>query len=296
MTLLAAAFLGLLIGGVLGALGGGGAILTVPMLVFLLGQSGQEATTSSLVIVGVTAVIGALGHARTRQVRWRTGLAFGAAGIPAAYLGTQANRQVDEHVLLLGFAIVMVLAAAGMLTRRNPSADRRADDATQAPAATSTAVSDGDSTEARARTSTVQLSRTTGSDLRAAAPDRLTTAAKVVAAGLLVGFLTGFFGVGGGFVIVPVLVLGLRFPMPLAVGSSLLVIAVNSAASLIARADHATFDWAVIVPFTVAAVAGTFAGQRLAEQVSGVTLTRSFAVLLLLVSGFVGVHSALALT
>src|SRR5512142_1948391 len=117
MTLFAAVGLGLLIGIVLGGLGGGGAILTVPALVYLLGQSPQNATTSSLIIVGATAVVGAAGHARAGNVRWRTGLTFGATGILAAVAGSVANRHVPPHLLLLGFAGLMVVTALGMLVQ-----------------------------------------------------------------------------------------------------------------------------------------------------------------------------------
>lgn len=250
MSLLLAALVGLAIGAVLGGLGGGGAVLTVPVLVYLFGQSAQEATTGSLLIVGVTAVIGALGHARAGNVRWRVGAAFGGAGVLAAYAGTLLNRRLDEDLLLLGFALVMVLAAGAMLRQGEPRPRHRS---------------------------------------------RAATVAYVALTGLGVGFLTGLFGVGGGFVIVPALVLALRLPMPVAVGTSLVVISIVSAASLASRADDLDLDWAVIAPFTAAAVAGTFAGQRIGERVSGPTLTRAFAVLLLLVAAFVGVHSAVSL-
>jgi hypothetical protein len=115
MTLLAAAGLGLVIGVILGGLGGGGASLTVPALVHLLGQSPQNATTSSLIIVEATAMAGAAGHARAGNVRWRTGLTFGVTGIAAAVAGSVANRHVPPHILLLGFAALMVVTAAGML-------------------------------------------------------------------------------------------------------------------------------------------------------------------------------------
>ncbi len=253
MSIVVAILLGLAIGAVLGALGGGGAILTVPVLVYVVGQSAQDATTSSLVIVGATAAIAVVDHHRSGGVRWRVGLGLGAAGVPAAWAGSYLNRLVDEDVLLLGFAAVMLLAAAGMV--RNGK-DQQATDRT---------------------------------------PDtgrgRAVLVAKVVAAGLLVGFLTGFFGVGGGFVIVPVLVMALGYAMPVAVGTSLLVIALNSAVSLMARAGSPHFDWAIIVPFTAAAVAGTFLGRRVAERVDATVLKRSFAALLVLVAGYVAAQS-----
>jgi hypothetical protein len=277
MILLTAAGLGLLIGAVLGALGGGGAILTVPTLVYLLGQNPQDATTSSLIIVGLTAVVGAIGHARSRHVRWRTGLAFGVAGIAAAVAGTAANRHVEPHVLLLGFAALMAVAATGMLLRAHhePATPQSTDD--PAPSRSG-------------RSRTAQLTRTAP----AASPTRTVTAAKIVVAGVLVGFLTGFLGVGGGFIIVPALVLALDLPMPVAVGTSLLIIAINSGASLAARTGTAHFDWRIIVPFTIAAMAAGLAGKKVADRLPHTVTTRAFAVLILAVAAYTAGHTLLA--
>lgn len=119
---------------------------------------------------------------------------------------------------------------------------------------------------------------------------------RLVAAGLVVGFLTGFLGVGGGFVIVPALVLALRMPMPAAVGTSLLVIALNSAVALAARAGAGSgFVWSVIVPFTVAAVLGSLLGGRAARRISPSTLTRAFGGLLVAVALYVATRAVLAL-
>ena len=109
----------------------------------------------------------------------------------------------------------------------------------------------------------------------------------MLAAGLVVGFLTGFLGVGGGFIIVPALVLALRYDMPTAVGTSLLVISLNSGVALLARGADGVFHWSVIVPFTLAAILGSLAGKRVADRISGASLTRSFAVLLLVVAAYV---------
>ncbi|WBC16444.1 sulfite exporter TauE/SafE family protein [Micromonospora sp. WMMA1998] len=257
MTAAAAGGLGLLIGLVLGALGGGGAILTVPALVYLLGESAQEATTSSLVIVGLTAVVGMAGHARSHRVRWGTGAVFGGVGVPAAFAGSLANRHVEQHVLLLGFAALMAVAAIGMLA--------------QSRGGTEPCEADGPTVPSRSTPA---------------------GAAKVVAAGLAVGFLTGFLGVGGGFLIVPALVLAVGLPMPAAVGTSLLVIAVNSAASLLARTGSTHYDWAVITPFTLAAMVASLAGKRVADRLPPTATTRAFAALVLLVAAFIGVRTA----
>ncbi|MGW0435685.1 sulfite exporter TauE/SafE family protein [Micromonospora sp. NPDC003197] len=256
MTLVVTLALGLVIGTVLGALGGGGAILTVPALVYLLGQPAGEATTGSLVIVGLTSAVGVLSHARSGHVRWRTGLAFGASGTLAALLGTVVNRHVAPDVLLLIFAAFMVLAATGMLLRTRPGDEAGAEqDETAAPTTP--------------RTRLLPL----------------------VVAGAGVGFLTGFLGVGGGFIIVPALVLAIGLPMSAAVGTSLLVIVINSAAALLARAGTASFDWAVVAPFTLAAMVGTLGGKRIADRLPAAVATRAFAVLILVVAGYTVLHT-----
>lgn len=110
-----------------------------------------------------------------------------------------------------------------------------------------------------------------------------------------VGFLTGFLGVGGGFLVVPALVVVLRMPMALAVGTSQLVIALNSVSSVVSRLGALHLDWHVVAPFTVAAVVGTFLGKRVADRLTGAALTRAFAVMLVLVGLFVGAQSVIAL-
>lgn len=266
MTMLAAAGLGLVIGVILGGLGGGGAILTVPALVYLLGQSPQNATTSSLIIVGATAMVGAASHARTGNVRWRTGLTFGVTGIAAAVAGSVANRHVPPHVLLLGFAALMVVTAVGMLVQ--PRRSRR----DHLPGKTDGAVGGG-SVDTLELTTSAEATRTR-------------TTVKIVTAGLAVGFLTGFLGVGGGFVIVPALVLVLDLPMSAAVGTSLVIIAINSLAALVARTGHDHVDWATTVPFALAAMAASLAGKKAAERVPEKITTRAFAALILLVAAY----------
>ncbi|GAC1439881.1 MAG: sulfite exporter TauE/SafE family protein [Mycobacteriales bacterium] len=274
MTLALAVGLGLLIGLSLGALGGGGSILTVPALVYVLGDRAQSATTGSLVIVGITAAAATLGHARAGHVRWRAGFAFGVTGILASFGGTALNARVDPNLLLVCFAGLMLVAAAAMLTKTliptHPDSDR--DDAeaaslrrgplpTMSPAVT-----------------------TTRPDQRVS----LAVGVRVAVAGIVVGFLTGFLGVGGGFVIVPALVLLLAYEMPTAVGTSLLIISLNSAVAIAARGgSHAQFHWAVIAPFTLAAVLASAGGKRIADRVSSSQLTRAFAGLLMVVATYV---------
>ena len=269
-VILAALTLGLLIGLAMGALGGGGSILTVPALVYLLGLSAQEATTASLVIVGVAAATASLSHARSHHTRWGAGTLLALLGVPASLVGTALNRSVDPDALLLCFAVVMLLAAVGLLARARA--------VTRSSSGSRAVIDAGVSTGASA------LRSRTGQALR------------VAAGGLGVGFLTGFLGVGGGFVVVPVLVVLLGVPMPTAVGTSLLVISLNSAVALAARTGHGSFAWEVITPFTIAAVSGALAGKRVADRLSPGTLTVSFAALLVAVGAYVAIRAVLALT
>lgn len=272
----AALALGLLIGLTMGALGGGGSILAVPVLVFVLGLSAQEATTASLVIVGVIALVSSAGHARSGNTRWGAGLLLATVGVPASVLGTAANRRIDGDVLLLAFSALMLISAVGMLVRARAVSAGRAQ-------ATAGAPSNAGAPDQPDQADRPALSRLAGSW-------------RLVVAGLGIGFLTGFLGVGGGFLVVPVLVVLLRTPMPAAVGTSLLVIGLNSAVGLAARAPGGAFDWATIIPFTLSAVAGSFLGGRLADRVSSDRLTVAFAGLLLCVGAYVAVQAVLGLT
>jgi uncharacterized membrane protein YfcA len=282
MTLVLNLALGVLIGLSLGALGGGGSILTVPALVYVLSEPAQAATTESLVIVGLTSLVAAIGHARARNVRWSAGIVFGLTGVVASYAGTALNRHIDPNLLLLAFAGLIVVAAVAMLRRVRRPVTQRA-----SVLASVGGVARGDATGDAVGPVGAGIRR--GAITPAVVP-------KMVTAGLVVGFLTGFFGVGGGFVIVPALVMALGFDMPVAVGTSLLVIAINSAAALAARSASEAFHWSVIVPFTVAATMGSLAGKRVADQVSSGTLTKAFVTLLFAVAVYVAIRSGAALT
>ena len=260
---------GLLIGLSLGALGGGGSILAVPALVYLLGQSPHQATTASLLVVGAAAVVRAITHARAGRVRLREGAVFGALGIAGSYAGSHLSAAVPANLLLTGFGVLMLAVAAAMLARQSrPGVTRDRRQASGMP---------GQPEESPAR--------------RAAGTARLHDGRHpllVAAAATAVGLITGFFGVGGGFVIVPALVLILGFDMPAAAGTSLIVIAIDSAAALAARAGHGglALDWALIGAFATAAVAGALAGGRLAGRASPQRLSAAFAALIVIVAGY----------
>lgn len=286
MTLVASLMLGVLIGLSLGALGGGGSILTVPALVYVLHEPAQAATTGSLVIVGVTALIGALGYTHAGNVRWGAGIVFGVVGVAASYLGTDLNLRVNPDVLLLAFAALMLIAATAMLRRSASAGDVLPNSATELSGPDSPSGQGGSSTLTATKPMTL---------VRGYRTLTVAVAVKVVSAALAVGFLTGFLGVGGGFVAVPTLVMALDFPMAVAVGTFLLVIALNSAAALAARAGSETFHWSIIVPFTAAAIVGSVAGKEVADRVSGAALSRAFAALLIAVAVYVAIRSGVGL-
>ncbi|WP_295699706.1 sulfite exporter TauE/SafE family protein [Lapillicoccus sp.] len=277
MSLLAI-LLGALIGLSLGALGGGGSILTVPALVYALGQSPRTATTSSLLIVGLTALIAVVPHARAGRVRLGQGLVFGALGTAGSFAGSALSSRVPPQVLLTAFAALMLVVATLMLRRSRGS---KSSDQT-----TNTSDPTGALTPTGAPMFTLR-------PFTCICP----RVAKVVATATAVGLMTGFFGVGGGFVLVPALVLALSFPMPVAVGTSLLVIAVNSATALTARVSSGSthLDRPLITTFTGAAVIGSLLGGQIAGRAHPRHLTRAFALLLVAVAAYTAARSIPAL-
>jgi uncharacterized protein len=262
-----AAAVGVVIGVTLGALGGGGSILTVPALVYLLGQDVHGATTASLVVVGVTALVGSSVHWRNGRVRVAEGLVFGALGVAGAILGSWLSAGISTSVLLAGFSLVMLVAATAMMVRsirpaEVPSPVRLRSDAASTSESNPIALEPA-SSAVRPRVNPPVF----------------------VATASAVGLLTGFFGVGGGFVVVPALVLVMGFDMAIAAGTSLLVIAINSSAALVTRLGTPIHvDWAVVAVFTLAAVAAAFFASRLPNMVGAKSMTRAFSILLVIVA------------
>ncbi len=268
---------GIVIGLTLGALGGGGSILTVPALVYLLGQGVPAATTGSLVIVGVSALVAAARHRAAGQVRVSAGVAFGALGMIGAYAGTRLSQQVSPAVLLTAFALLIGVVATLMIRRD------RAAQPTSEPTAEPTAEPNA---QPNAQPNDVAIAEPS---VPSAPSSRATSVTRLVLTATAVGLLTGFFGVGGGFAIVPALVLVLGYPMPVAVGTSLLVISLNSASALAIRATVgalADIDWLVIGGFTLMATIGSLLGARVAARVDPRALTRAFAGLLLATAAY----------
>ncbi len=222
LDLVLAVAAGALIGLSLGALGGGGSILAVPVLVYALGQSPAQATTGSLVVVGVTALIGAVTAHRTGNVRLARGVSFGLVAIGGAAVGAKASALVSETVLLAAFAILMMVVG-GVMAGRQVRAQRAAGDQEH----------DSDTGVRHVRRHTLDDPIITFSPTFACQCPR---ALKVLITATVVGLLTGFLGVGGGFLVVPILLLALALPMEYAAGTSLVVITLTSAAALAVRA------------------------------------------------------------
>ncbi|MFC9699712.1 sulfite exporter TauE/SafE family protein [Streptomyces sp. NPDC056943] len=234
-----------LVGLSLGTLGGGGSILTVPLLVYLAGQDTKEAVATSLFVVGVTSLAALIPHARAHRVRLRTGLLFGAFSMAGAYGGGRLAAYVPDTVLLVGFALMMLATAVAMLrtSRRGGGYERPA-------------------------RGVLSLRR-------------------VAAAGLAVGAVTGLVGSGGGFLVVPALAVLAGLPMGAAVGTSLLVIAMNSFAGLAGHLSGATIDWRLALTVTAAAVIGSLAGGRLTGRVPQAALRTAFGWLVVTMGTFV---------
>ncbi|MGW6358950.1 sulfite exporter TauE/SafE family protein [Streptomyces sp. NPDC055092] len=258
-VLILALVAGAVVGLALGGLGGGGSVLAVPALIYLLGFTPVAATTASLIIVTLTSISSLAAHARDGNVRWRSGLLFAAAGIGPAMLGGLAAGHIPATALTVAFSVTAALAAWRMLRPSRPAQDGPVHDM---------AAQDGPAHDSPAEDRPVRPPRAAGSG-----------------AGL--GAVTGVLGVGGGFLAVPALVgvLGLR--MKTAVGTSLLVIVINSLAALATRTGTADgLDWGVIAPFTAAAILGAWDGKRLAAKISGNRLQHLFAYVLLAVAAF----------
>ncbi|AXE23975.1 sulfite exporter TauE/SafE family protein [Streptomyces globosus] len=233
-----------LIGVSLGILGGGGSILTVPILVYLAGQDTKEAIATSLFVVGVTSLAGLVPHARAHRVRWRTGLVFGAVSMVGAYGGGRLAEYIPGSVLLIAFALMMLATAFAML--RTP---RKA---------------------------------------KAAGPARAELpVGQVVVEGLAVGAVTGLVGAGGGFLVVPALVLLGGLPMGIAVGTSLLVIAMKSFSGLAGHLSGVQIDWGLALTVTGAAVAGSLIGSRFAGRIPQDTLRKAFGWFVVVMGLFV---------
>jgi uncharacterized membrane protein YfcA len=265
---LVAVLAGGLIGLSLGALGGGGSILAVPVLVYALGQSPSQATTGSLVVVGTTALLGAVTAWRAGTVMLGRGAAFAAVAVLGAAVGARAAVHVAEPVLLAAFAVLMLGVGVLMAVRQ-----LRGRGAGPAPAAEEPIIT-----------------------FRPTFSCRCPRALRVVVAATGVGLLTGFLGVGGGFLVVPALLLVLALPMRYAAGTSLVVITVTSAVALAVRAESGAHPgWGLVLLLTAASAAGGVVGARIAARADTRRLAGAFTVLVLAVAVYTAARALPAL-
>ncbi|MFE9247123.1 sulfite exporter TauE/SafE family protein [Nocardiopsis sp. NPDC006938] len=236
--------LAVVVGLALGLLGGGGSILMVPLLTYVAGMEPKEAIAASLFVVGVTSLVSVVAHARRGNVRWRTGLVFGAAGMAGALGGGLVGGHLPGTLLMVAFALMMVATAVTMIRGRRTPRD--------------------------------------GGSEPGPLPLR-----RIVVDGLVVGAVTGLVGAGGGFLVVPALVLLGGLAMPVAVGTSLLVITMKSFAGLTGYLTTVSLDWGLVAAVTAVAVVGSLLGARLTDLVPETVLRRGFGIFVLVMGVFV---------
>ena len=286
-----ALLVGLALGSVLGLLGGGGGILAIPAFVHILGMPVDEASTTSLLVVAVGATAGLIPHAIAGRVAWRVGLLFGALGTVGSVLGARLALVADDRLQTAGLIALIFLAASGML--------RDADDSNLTRMRHRIPAGAG----ADARTSTTAGTGSLGSETLATPPGPLgspeTPAAtgheseggpaevrwlsgRTVLSASVVGLVTGFFGVGGGFVAVPALMWGVGLPVRRATATGLLVIVMNSVVALVARGPD-YLAWPESGLLAGAAIVGALLGAALSHRVPSRTLKRSFGWLLIVI-------------
>jgi hypothetical protein len=233
--------LGFGIGLSLGLLGGGRSLLTVPALVYLVGQMPQAAVTTSLAIVGANSMVGAMFHSSHGRLDWKVALAFGSAGMVVSYLSANIAKQLSPELLLVVFALLTIGIGLMLLFRR-------------------------------------------------AKDDKAAYIAKplwlVFVSGAGIGLLTGILGVGGGFLVVPALVMLVGLPVQMAVGTSLIIIAMNSIAGFLGHIRDGSMDWMITLVFTSAGLVGTFGGMRLSKRLSSSKLQKAFAVFVIALAVF----------
>lgn len=279
--ILTALAVGALIGLVVGALGAGGGILSVPALIYLLGVAPHEATSASLVIVLFTALAALGGRIGKNTICYQIALVFAALATVGTWLGSLANQAVSADLLMYAFALLLICVGLVMLRRAYPGLFRGSARAGSSGVFSDDGAAAADNAGGTSSTSALRAVSATGevTSIGAAPLWRVALVATIT------GALTGFFGVGGGFAIVPALTLVLHLPIKRAASTSLLIMAITAVVALVARAQTSlNVDLGVIGAFTVASMLGAVAGAPLTRKVSSQKLTASFAALLLAVA------------
>lgn len=275
MSLLLPIVVGICVGIIVGLLGAGGGILSVPILVYLLGQSPHNAAAGSLLIVGATSLIALIG--RRKEVHWKQGAVFGALSITGSFIGSFLNSLVSPNLLMYLFSSLLVVVA-GLMFRKAAKEKNEADgNATGRKQQKKSPNPDGHNQ--------VCNRPPQGNENSPSSKSHLHHWITIIFAAVLIGVLTGFFGVGGGFAVVPALTLIMHFDMKEASATSLLVMVIASLAGLAARMGTAIqIDYLSVLPFAFASMIGGPIGASLTRKTKSTTLTFLFALLLLLVA------------
>ncbi|WP_302968334.1 sulfite exporter TauE/SafE family protein [uncultured Varibaculum sp.] len=270
MSLLLPIVVGICVGIIVGLLGAGGGILSVPILVYMLEQSPHNAAAGSLLIVGATSLIALIG--RRKEVHWKQGAVFGALSITGSFIGSFLNSLVSPNLLMYLFSSLLVVVA-GLMFRK------AAKEKNAAGAKPRTMSPNTDANEKMCN------KNTRGKENSPSSKSHLQHWITIIFAAVLIGVLTGFFGVGGGFAVVPALTLIMHFDMKEASATSLLVMVIASLAGLTARMGTAIqIDYLSVLPFALASMIGGPIGASLTRKAKSTTLTFLFAILLLLVA------------
>ena len=257
--------LGTVVGFSLGLTGGGGAIFAVPLLIYGMAVDPRQAVGVSLITVAGTALVGFVQRASAGEVEFPTGLLFAVAGMITTPAGVWLSRQLPEAALLVAFGLLMLVIALQMWRKAQK----------QEPAPVCVPVNDNAGPACR---------RDPQGELRLTSP----CAVLLAAIGLGAGVLTGLFGVGGGFIIVPALVAFSGMGMQRAIGTSLLIITLISATGVATQlASGGRVPWSITIPFLLGSVGGLFAGTSLAHRLAGAQLQKVFAAAVVTVGVFV---------
>lgn len=249
-------FLALCIGLSLGLFGGGGSILAVPILVYIMGIDSKTAIAMSLVIVGTVSLIGSISHWQEDNISFKTAALFAPTAMLGAYLGARLTALpiITDTFQLVCFGMIMAIASILMICKSNK----------------------------KTSVQSINLKQPTR-----LVPKNIPQWLVISLEALGVGVITGFVGVGGGFLIVPALVLLSGIPMRKAIGTSLLIIFSKSATGFLGYATQVTMNWPSIASFTVAASSGTIFGAYLTKYIDAKYLQQSFGYFVLAVAIFV---------
>ncbi len=254
MKLILGTFLAVCIGITLGLIGGGGSILALPILKYIMGVETKSAVAMTLVIVGAVSLIGVIPHWLQGNVNFKTALLFSPAAMLGAYMGARIASLpiIDPTIQLICFAVMMLVAAFFMIRKSSRTSENKQQD-----------------------------------DLLDSKHDSKYRLLMIPTEGLIVGIVTGFVGVGGGFMIIPALVLLGKTPMKEAVGTSLLIITFKSLAGFAGYFGQVPVDVNIMIIFTIAASLGTISGAYLTKFVKPKLLEKSFGYFMIAVAVYI---------